>query len=108
MQRVRYAASRPGWRSSRSALSFASVLAVSNLTNRIAAGAYQANTLALDAGASDDATRSLGDQIVPWVLHDQAAVRAVLAGAGLADVEAYLRLGPVDRLYVLARRPTAP
>ena len=38
--------------------------------------------LALDAGASDDATRSLGDQIVPWVLHDQAAVRAVLAGAG--------------------------
>lgn len=64
--------------------------------------------LALDAGASDDATRSLGDQIVPWVLHDQAAVRALLAGAGLADVEAYLRLGPVDRLYVLARRPTAP
>ena len=64
--------------------------------------------LALDVGASDDATRVLGEQTVPWVLHDQAAVRAVLAGAGLADVEAYLRLGPVDRLYVLARRPTAP
>ncbi|HMS35916.1 MAG TPA: DUF480 domain-containing protein [Arachnia sp.] len=64
--------------------------------------------LALDVGASDDATRVLGEQTVPWVLHDQAAMRAVLAGAGLADVEAYLRLGPVDRLYVLARRPTAP
>jgi trans-aconitate methyltransferase len=64
--------------------------------------------LALDVGASDDATRVLGEQAVPWVLHDQAAVRAVLAGAGLADVEAYLRLGPADRLYVLARRPTAP
>ncbi|MBK7820093.1 MAG: DUF480 domain-containing protein [Tessaracoccus sp.] len=60
--------------------------------------------LALDAGASEDATRDLGDQTVPWVLHDQAAVRAVLAGAGLADVDAYLRLGSVDRLYVLARR----
>ncbi|MFT3888643.1 MAG: DUF480 domain-containing protein [Arachnia sp.] len=60
--------------------------------------------LALDAGASDDAARSLGGLDVPWVLHDHAAVRAVLTGAGLGDVEAYLRLGAVDRLYVIARR----
>jgi hypothetical protein len=69
--------------------------------------------LALHAGAE---VRTVSDWFgheidLDFVLHDRAEILAVVAAAGLVDIEWYER-GPLtdrgettDRLYVLARKP---
>jgi uncharacterized protein len=85
--------------------------AVASLTRVLVPGGWLA--LALHAGAEVRHADELWEQTVDidFVFHDPAEVLAAVRGAGLVDVEWYLR-GPysgaeeeTERLYVLGRRP---
>jgi hypothetical protein len=87
--------------------------AVAALARPLAPGGVLA--LALHAGDEIRPAIFAGDVPLDLVLHRPADVVAAVAAAGLADVEWYVR-GPVgrerelettERLYVLARRPSA-
>jgi uncharacterized protein YceH (UPF0502 family) len=84
--------------------------AVASLARVLVPGGWLA--VAVHAGAEvHHAEELMGEPVdVDFVLHDPEQLVAAFAGAGLADVEWYLR-GPLDgevqteRLYVLGRRP---